>query len=144
MGKRKPRRPSMRRDTTLKLLGYATYRDYLEGGIWKDIRERVLAKHERCYACGDDGATHVHHTNYRPAVLSGESLQGLMAICSGCHAWAHFSSEDGGWRKRPRNSVEASQLLRRRRQVRLQEEGYEHIVHERLDEAALQQARRAR
>ena len=114
----------------LRILGYNSYTEYLNGSIWSTIRQHVLTKHPDCYACSKT-ATQVHHTTYSPAVLSGESHRGLLSLCWSCHELAHRS---GRGRKRP--GPAASKWLRRRRQETL---NYER-KHQDLDDAAVLKA----
>jgi len=104
------RRERISRDRILRLLGYPSYRAYINGKIWAEIRSRVLAKYPDCYCCFEP-AIQVHHTKYAPAVLSGESLRGLLSVCWDCHMQAHRYAAC----LPKKRSVAASQWLRQHR-----------------------------
>lgn len=77
--------PYAYRDENLKRLGYVSYRHYLCSGLWRAIRERVLARDRwMCGCCGRE-ANSVHHRAYDPKTLSGECLHALSAVCRRCH-----------------------------------------------------------
>lgn len=79
-----------RRDAKLRLMGYATYGDYLKSSLWSSIRRRILTKHEFCQVCQRSRAVQVHHTKYTEANLTGQSKDGLVAICRSCHEHGEF------------------------------------------------------
>lgn len=113
-GKRKPKRPKKKRgkadsfekenglsyasrNRILKTLGYTSYRNYLNGAVWKSIRKRVFASIGRdCVICRHK-ATALHHSRYHADDLTGKTLEFIFPICSLCHTDVEFS--DGGRKK---------------------------------------------
>lgn len=74
------------RNRLLCSLGYSSYDDYLESELWAEIKDAVLDRDRwRCRVC-DAQATAVHHTDYNRETLLGDSFDGLVSICHGCHA----------------------------------------------------------
>lgn len=72
-----------------------SYRSYLAGELWHAIRIKVLDRSGgRCECCGE-GATQVHHRDYRPRVIRGEDLLPLVSICRHCHKFIHNDPETG-------------------------------------------------
>lgn len=68
------------------------YAEYLRSDLWNSIRARVLRRDgNRCQCCGAR-AECVHHRNYSGATLSGSRLDGLLALCGGCHESIHRGS----------------------------------------------------
>lgn len=85
------------RDATLLVLGFKSYRDYLDSGIWKSIRNAVLTRSDGiCSVCGSLSANQVHHRDYSETTLMGRNLSSLIPICSVCH---HAAERDGKGRK---------------------------------------------
>jgi hypothetical protein len=60
-------------------------KEYLNGALWKSIREQVLNNASYKCACCPAKATEVHHRDYRPRVLSGDDISPLVALCRKCH-----------------------------------------------------------
>jgi hypothetical protein len=60
-------------------------KEYLNGALWKSIREQVLKNASYKCACCPARATEVHHRDYRPRVLSGDDISPLVALCRKCH-----------------------------------------------------------
>lgn len=78
------------RDQVLLKMGFASYAAYLQSDLWKSIRSRVLARYRhKCQSCRA-AATEVHHKHYSRAVLRGEHIIGLKAICRACHQYIEF------------------------------------------------------
>lgn len=87
-----------KRGRWLKELGYSSYDEYLQSGLWRGIRRRVEGRDRRkCYACGARG-WQVHHLRYTQANMAGRSLGYMVLLCGGCHTRVHWAS-DGGRRK---------------------------------------------
>jgi hypothetical protein len=68
----------------LKARGLNSYYDYLKSKLWYKIRRKVLDKYPLCYCCRRT-ATQVHHKSYTWKNLSGDSMNGLIALCEHCH-----------------------------------------------------------
>jgi hypothetical protein len=105
------------RARNLKALGYASYRDYLHSDTWRLIRAKVLARTPICEVCSKNFATQVHHSVYNQAVLKGDDLLPLFAVCGGCHFKAEFRNRD----KKKISPWQATQKMRqtaRRKGVR--------------------------
>ena len=84
------------RDRLLKSLGFDSYRDYLNSGLWKkEIRPKVMQRDKgMCCKCGKndrDDSMCVHHTKYTEDNLSGKSLDNMVCVCAGCHYRAEFT-----------------------------------------------------
>jgi hypothetical protein len=91
------------RDENLKILGFASYRDYLASFLWQRVREKVFqAKGHNCLLCGRT-ATQVHHNRYHVNDLSGKTLRYVNPICRPCHEEIEF---DGG----KKNDLQAAKL----------------------------------
>lgn len=85
MGKRRNKNVYYKRNKTLRLLGFASYADYLASDLWKQIRLKVLRRDNwRCCACGQR-AWEVHHRHYKPEAMLGDNLNPLHSICPQCH-----------------------------------------------------------
>lgn len=85
--------PYQRRNEVLKEMGFASYESYLRGDLWKRIKGDVIKAAERsCLRCGRDAST-VHHSVYSKANLSGETTDGMHAICQGCHLYIEFDGD---------------------------------------------------
>lgn len=75
----------------LKSMGFGSYEEYLQGDLWKGIRQNVLERDNGvCRVCESFQATQVHHTNYGRDVLRGENTHKLIAICRHCHEFIEF------------------------------------------------------
>lgn len=73
------------RELNLKLLGFNTYKSYLESDIWRTIKKRAFIKHGvQCRLCFRV-ATNMHHLLYDRATLRGETLDNLVPLCPTCH-----------------------------------------------------------
>ncbi len=74
-----------KRDEILRGMGFASYSEYLESDTWKGIRKVVLLRaNRRCVGC-KGRAAQVHHKQYTKTNLSGDGVDGLVAICRACH-----------------------------------------------------------
>lgn len=83
------------RNHNLSLIGFQSYRDYLQSDLWQSIRVKVFkSKGYRCHLCGLP-ADQVHHTRYSAQDLTGEVLNCLHPICGDCHHSIEFSSKSG-------------------------------------------------
>jgi len=83
----------MRRDATLRDMGYPSYKAYLASPLWKSIRAKVIERaHGKCHICGGK-ATEVHHRLYWREVLDGRWLNNLNAVCRTCHELGEFGDE---------------------------------------------------
>lgn len=78
------------RRVLLRLLGFATYQDYLNSDLWKEIRERVFAlKGRECFLCSKL-ATQAHHNRYNLNTLRGKRLKHIFPVCGQCHHSIEF------------------------------------------------------
>lgn len=71
-------------------MGFCDYSSYLESGLWKSIRSKVL--HGKVCCCCHGEANQVHHRQYTQSNLSGDSLEFMVPICRNCHHAAEFTS----------------------------------------------------
>lgn len=66
----------------------ATYAEYLRSSHWKVTRARKLEEvGRRCQLCGQTHHIEIHHNTYQH--LGHESMNDLIALCSGCHRHFH-------------------------------------------------------
>jgi len=82
------------RNQLLKKMGFQNYRYYLSSHLWKkEIRPRVLEKYKsKCILCKKKCTKpDVHHLQYNDAILSGESLDGMIVLCRRCHKKSEFN-----------------------------------------------------
>ena len=94
------------RNLILSRMGFPSYAEYLKSELWASIRRRGFEKYGHdCIRCGNPAYT-LHHTNYSEAVLSGETLDGLVPLCEVCHAGIEFTSE-----KKKRSLASANNLI---------------------------------
>ena len=81
------------------------YEDYRKTKLWKQIKERVMARDANsCQRCGGV-AELVHHISYDAPVMLGEDDSKLIALCSGCHEIVHFTS--AGVKRSPEEQIAA-------------------------------------
>jgi hypothetical protein len=85
-----------RRNRFLKVLGFNSYRHYLNSEMWKTIRMMVLARDEyKCtVASCDSRACDVHHNSYEMNVLIGKDLRQLVSLCRKHHREAEFTESN--------------------------------------------------
>lgn len=88
------------RDEVLRLMGFRSYREYLDSRLWKAIRARVLRACSTC-PCGQP-ATEVHHRTYKRRYLEGRGKihKFLTPICRQCHQQIEFEGSEKlslGW-----------------------------------------------
>lgn len=102
-------KPYWDRNALLKQLGYASYGEYLDSPLWKDIRRKVLKEQPNCASCRRRAYV-VHHMEYSKAVLLGEDTRPLKALCRVCHDQCEF-----GPRRRKRGLGEANGVLQKLR-----------------------------
>lgn len=80
------------RNKLLKELGYTDYQQYKKSATWHKITLRVFKKYEvSCFCCGSL-AQCVHHNEYTIGNLTGETLEGLVPLCKGCHHFVEFAN----------------------------------------------------
>lgn len=74
--------------------GHQTYRAYLKGRLWKEIRNRVLERdgHE-CQVCLRP-AQCVHHIDYKKRTLEGAQDSSLISLCNDCHHHVEFIGDE--------------------------------------------------
>lgn len=78
------------RKDALQRLGFDDYRQYLNSPLWHSIRLRVYARDKhRCVRCRKPAA-HIHHTHYGYEALTGKRIEGMQAVCAGCHKCGHL------------------------------------------------------
>lgn len=80
-----------KRNKLLRLMGFATYKEYTQSDLWKDTRKRVLAN-RICVGCSGK-ATQVHHSQYTTENLKGTKLEFLHPICRSCHEHIEFDGD---------------------------------------------------
>lgn len=109
-----------KRNATLKQLGFASYREYLESPLWAEIRARVFRlKGSECFLCGG-AATQLHHNRYRLEELTGDNLKEIKPLCRPCHEQIEFFMQQ----KRPIRQVKAwYHRMRRERTKMLKKRG---------------------
>lgn len=74
-------------------MGFASYRSYLESGLWKSIRRRVLVRDRfLCRLC-EAPAVLVHHVNYSWWALLGRDVACMYSMCVSCHAAVEFEGD---------------------------------------------------
>ena len=103
------------RNLLLKQIGYTDYKSYLRSKLWKEIRERQLAKESTCYGCSKStefAQIQVHHGAYHHDNLTGRTLMDLYTVCSRCHRFSEITK-----RGRKRNPTQATQVLKKIRQM---------------------------
>lgn len=72
------------------------YQKYLTSPIWKEIRQRVMARDGgTCQACGKLAIV-VHHKSYERAVLDGQRDDMLVSLCLTCHRTIEFETDANG------------------------------------------------
>ena len=93
------------RQASLERLGYVSYRQYLAGALWREIRRKVLDRDKTCRICKEAPPTQVHHYRYTFEVMKGKKqhLKYLIGVCRECHEGIEF--EDA--RKRAPEEVRA-------------------------------------
>ena len=78
------------RNLVLRELGFASYKDYLQSDLWKELRVKVYAaKGRTCYLCGSP-ATELHHNRYHLNDLKGRKIRFISPICRKCHEGIEF------------------------------------------------------
>lgn len=78
------------------------YQLYLESGLWKEIRSRILERDQGvCQMC-KAGAEVVHHKSYDREVLDGKRDSDLISLCKSCHESIEFTFNNGS---RAKNSL---------------------------------------
>lgn len=75
----------------LRGMGYSSYREYLSGDHWRDVRRRYwaskLAKKGCCAGCGATSILNLHHRTYKR--IGEERLTDLILVCRDCHVDVH-------------------------------------------------------
>jgi hypothetical protein len=80
------------RSVVLASIGFASYADYLQSDLWRDIRECVFELFgNQCSFCGCQ-ANQVHHANYTAETMRGDTYSGLYPVCQSCHTGGEFYS----------------------------------------------------
>lgn len=89
------------RNKILWKMGYEDYAQYLKSPLWRKIRGRVMARHNKvCQVCWGK-AWQIHHVYYSKANLTGSSLRGMMAICGKCHGMLEYLDEEKTKKRHP-------------------------------------------
>jgi hypothetical protein len=86
-----------RRDTTLELLGFATFDEYLESDLWDLILKKVLDEGDTC-VCGRPG-DEVIHLEFCVDTLEGTHRnlrENIVPLCSGCYESVAFRKSKKG------------------------------------------------
>lgn len=81
------------RQISLTALGFKDYREYLASDLWANIRRGIVERHARCQVCRKNRSYTGHHVSYTTAVLAGEDLSQLVAVCRGCHYRVEFRDD---------------------------------------------------
>jgi len=71
----------------LKLLGYDSYRDYLESPHWLKFKKAYYAKKRFCVICTTDKQLNLHHVTYHR--LGKERQSDVLPLCRPCHVNVH-------------------------------------------------------
>lgn len=118
------------RGRLLAEMGFKTYSAYLGSSLWAEIRAKEVERDEGvCRLCFKNAAAQVHHSLYSRAVLLGEDLRWLTAVCGGCHRYVEFDRKTG----KKRDGKEVGVAFRRAEEygrVRLQAERSDPLVAE--------------
>lgn len=78
------------RERFLRVMGFGSYKSYLNSALWKNIRKATLERDGfSCRFCGTR-ATQVHHLDYSLQALRGDSLDSLVSTCRNCHVDVEF------------------------------------------------------
>jgi len=109
----------------VRLLGFASYSDYLKSEHWQEFRKKFFSKSAvcknlrakfgelRCQFCHKSAVLHLHHKTYKR--LGAEYLSDVVLICAECHEKSHERH-----RLNPRKGLWAAtnQVGRRKRKIR--------------------------
>lgn len=79
-----------KREANVHMMGFRSYREYLDSPLWAAVRRTVLALRPECYGCGRK-AYEVHHQDYRRQTLEGGALHRLTSVCRRCHGEAEVA-----------------------------------------------------
>lgn len=78
------------RNRTIRMLGFATYADYLKSAMWRRIAAEAYSTHGRnCLLCRNASET-LHHISYGMLVLMGLNLKPIVPLCNSCHYRVEF------------------------------------------------------
>ena len=100
-------------------MGYKSYKQYLNGNIWKRIRKRVfLRDNKKCIVCGDAGKC-VHHRSYRVRVMRGECDSMLVTLCNPCHEYIELYEDGRVVYDMEKKEVRLGELLKAHRNITL-------------------------
>lgn len=78
----------MKRNLTLKKLGYSSFNEYLGSDHWRavNVAYRKAGRPSNCFVCNGKG-TRLYHKTYKN--LGREPLDDLVMTCDGCHEQIH-------------------------------------------------------
>lgn len=103
MARRRPKISSRREriaefHAELGRLGCGSYREYLAGAHWADVRARFmasgLAKEQCCAGCGTSNTLSLHPRTYQR--IGKEWLGDLILVCRCCHEAIHRKEFERG------------------------------------------------
>lgn len=77
------------RNKNLKVLGFESYKEYLESEMWAKIRADRLGRFPDCMVCSSP-ADQVHHIDYDMRTLCGLDHRMLVTLCEACHTSIEF------------------------------------------------------
>jgi hypothetical protein len=99
-------------------MGFSSYAAYCASDLWRTIRGSVIVlAGGTCQVCQERPAVIVHHLVYDLATLKGENMDGLMAVCEPCHAFAHKKPRRGYTGNHRAKQQRLSRRQRRRRKL---------------------------
>ena len=105
------------RQCVLLMMGFQTYREYLDSKLWFEIKETVLLRDNRkCRLC-DNVATQAHHMSYKIEVMKGNCLDLIISCCAQCHG-AIERDIDGGKVSLAEANRRVGMLLRRNKKLK--------------------------
>lgn len=78
------------RDKNLRILGYSSYKEYLDSELWKSIKKFLLKNKTKCAICPYKARV-LHHKSYGINVLSGWDINELIPLCNHHHDKIEFT-----------------------------------------------------
>jgi 5-methylcytosine-specific restriction endonuclease McrA len=99
-------------------MGFKNYRVYCASRLWARIRGSVMVLAGGvCQVCHEQPTLIVHHLDYEPATMAGESFDALMAVCEPCHNQAHAKPKRGYTGNHRAKQVRLTRRQRNRRKL---------------------------
>jgi hypothetical protein len=81
------------RNQQLRNVGWENYKRYLEGDIWKRIRQEEFKRPRICEICRVT-ACQLHHWSYEIEVMMGAVREHLIPLCRDCHEKIEFGDDE--------------------------------------------------